>query len=259
MKYIDSHCHIGSMLKKQKISSFAELKTRDYPPEFEACITVSCDPWSIEDSLKQMEDESVYGAFGIHPHEAKYYDDALEQKLKEALKHEKALAWGEIGLDYHYNHSEPDTQKQVFIRQCQAAVNTGLPIVIHSRKAETDTLKIITSHIPTNWKVHLHCYTSSTEMALTLLAQYPKLYIGFTGAITFNNAQAIQETVKEIPLARLLLETDSPYMAPVPYRGKPCHSGHIPYIAAKIAELKQIPLEKVHKQIRDNTREMYGI
>ncbi|MBF0431778.1 MAG: TatD family hydrolase [Fibrobacteria bacterium] len=259
MKYIDSHCHIDSILKKCKITTFNNLKLQHYSEQFEACITVSCDPWSIENTLRQLENPEIYGAFGIHPHEAKYYDDNLEKKIIDTMNHVKTLAWGEIGLDFHYNLTEQDIQKDVFKRQILAAIKVNKPIIIHSRKAETDTLDIVNHYIPENWKVHLHCYTSSTEMALQLLEKFPNLYIGFTGAITFNNTAEIQETVNKIPLDRLLLETDGPYMAPVPYRGKPCHSGYIPLIAEKISEIKAIPLDQVYDQIRVNTRAMYGI
>jgi len=179
------------------------------------------------------------------------------------MNHPKCVAWGEIGLDYHIfpNHSYApfDLQKKIFTSQMQHALRLRKPIVIHTREAEEDTLYMMKEYIPKDWPVHVHCFTDSKEFAIRLLQEYSHLYIGFTGVITFKTSQSLRDAVSAVPLNRLLLETDGPFMAPEPHRGKTCHPGHVPLIADKIASLHQISVENVYEQIRKNTEDMYGI
>lgn len=259
MPYIDTHCHLDGILPKLGAADFAAFKARFLPPEFAGCITISCDPASIDPVLALLAAPEVYGAFGIHPHDAKAYDDALETRLRAAMTHPKAVAWGEIGLDYHYDSSPRETQREVFARQIRQGVSLGKPLIIHTREAEADTLEILEREAPREWRIHVHCFTSSPAMAESLLAKFPNLCLGLTGIVTFKNAQELQSVAKALPLDRLLLETDGPYLAPVPYRGQPAHPGHIPLIAAKIAELKGIGAEAVYGAARENTRRTYGI
>ncbi len=257
--YIDTHCHLDQILARTKIDHFEQLKSQHYPDNFEKCITISCGTESLTPTLELMKNDDVYGAFGIHPHDAKEYNDALEQKLSECMAHPKCLAWGEIGLDYFYKHSEPEIQKEIFTRQIKQAIIHKKPLIIHTREAEEDTLAIMKEHIPTDWKIHVHCFTSSNSMATELISHFSHLYIGFTGVITFNKTEGIAESVRSIPLNRILLETDAPYMTPNPHRGSPCHSGYIPFIAQKISAIKETPLEEVYLQIRKNTQELFGL
>jgi TatD DNase family protein len=256
--YIDTHCHLDLILARSRCS-YTELKLSRYPDHFGGCITVSCDPGGIDPVLALLKEDTVYGAFGIHPHEAKYYDDRLESQLVDVMEYPKVVAWGETGLDYHYNYSDPGIQRKVFIRQINQAVERSKPLIIHSREAEADSLRIMQDHLPAHWKIHLHCYTSSLSLAESLMELFPNLFIGFTGAITFKNATALKDVVQSVPLKRILLETDGPYMAPVPYRGQFSHSGHIPLIAEEIARLKQLSLQIVFDQIRKNTLKMFGV
>lgn len=259
MPYIDTHCHLDSILAKLGDEEYDRFKAGRLPPEYAGCITIACDPASISPALALLEIPEVHAAFGIHPHDAKFYDDALEARLQEALGHPKAVAWGEIGLDYHYDFSPRDVQRDVFVRQIRQGVGMGKPLVIHTREAEEDTVGILEREVPRDWRIHVHCFTSSPAMAERLLATFPNLFLGFTGIVTFRNAQELQSVARATPLDRLLLETDGPYLAPVPHRGQPAHPGHIPLIAAKIAELKGTGLEAVYAAARENTRKMYGI
>ncbi|MDB5049764.1 MAG: hydrolase, TatD family protein [Fibrobacteres bacterium] len=288
MDFIDTHCHMDSILERLELPDFAAFKSRylsanmganlgpegGVPPaeagaspaetgvspvHFGGCITISCDPDSVEPALALMRSEGVYGAFGIHPHDAKAYGPELEAKLRAAMANPKTLAWGEIGLDYHYNMSPPEVQREVFARQIRMAVESGKPLIIHTREAEADTLEIMEREAPKDWKIHVHCFTSSQDMAERLLAGFPGLCLGFTGIVTFKNAQELQQVAKTTPMDRLLLETDGPYLAPIPYRGKPAHPGHIPFIAQKLAEIKGVPVEEVYAAARENTRRIYGI
>lgn len=259
MTYIDTHCHLDSILEKLGVPDYAAFKARFLPPEYAGCITISCDPDSIGPTTDLLAIPEVFGAFGIHPHDAKAYDPGLEARLKTAMRHTKAVAWGEIGLDYHYDFSPRDIQRNAFARQIRQGVESGKPLIIHTREAEDDTLAILEAEAPADWRIHVHCFTSSPAMAERLLGHFPNLCLGLTGILTFKNAVDLQAVAKATPLSRLLLETDGPYLAPVPHRGQPAHPGHIPLIAAKIAELKGATLEEVYGAARENTRKVYGI
>lgn len=259
MPFIDTHCHLDSILAKLGTASFSDFKDRFLPPDFEGCITISCDPDSIEAALALMEIPEVHGAFGIHPHDAKAYGPELEARLEAAQARPKAVAWGEIGLDYHYDFSPREIQREAFARQIARGVALGKPLIIHTREAEADTLEIMERDIPKEWRIHVHCFTSSPGMAERLLSHFPNLCLGLTGIVTFKNAQELQAVAKATPLDRLLLETDGPYLAPIPHRGQPAHPGHIPLIAAKIAELKGVSVDAVYAAARENTKKVYGI
>ena len=135
----------------------------------------------------------------------------------------------------------------------------NLPLVLHIREADEEALEIVRTYVPKNHIIHLHCYTSTPPFATALVAEYPNAYVGFTGAVTFKNAKQIRETVEKLPLERLLLETDAPFMAPIPFRGRTCHSGMIPYTAQKLAEVKGITVDEIYTITRENTRRCYGI
>jgi TatD DNase family protein len=267
MEYIDTHCHMDMILAKLGLADFQAFRAACLPEVlpvalpivFGGCITISCDPSSVPATLALMSNPGVYGAFGIHPHDAKAYSPGLEEILRKAMDNPKTVAWGEIGLDYHYNMSPPELQREVFVRQIRMGVECGKPLIIHTREAEADTLEILRSEAPRDWRIHVHCFTSSLDLAGKLLDAFPNLRLGFTGIVTFKNALDLQEVVKATPMDRFLLETDGPYLAPVPHRGKPAHPGHIPLIAQKIAELKGVTVEAVYAAARDNTREVYGI
>jgi TatD DNase family protein len=152
-----------------------------------------------------------------------------------------------------------ETQAKTFIAQMALASELGAPIVVHTREAEEDTLRLMREHLPRDHRIHVHCFTSSAWLARELLAHFPNLCLGFTGVVTFKNAPEVREVVAETPLDRILLETDGPYMAPAPRRGEVAHPGHVPYIAAKIAEIKGVSIEEVFVAAREATRRVYGI
>lgn len=264
-QFVDTHIHIDYILQKVNktvpdLDSFIEENfAKMSEGRWEKSIHICCDQLSIEPSMMIIEHPSIYGALGIHPHNAKTYTDELDKQLIELHSNEKIIAWGEMGLDYHYTFSEPDVQKAVFERQIKNALQLKKPLVIHTREAEDDTYDIMTRVIPKDWPIHVHCFTSSLAFSQRLLAHFSNLYIGFTGVITFNNAADIREVVKSVPLERILLETDGPYLAPIPFRGKVATSGMIPKIAEKIAMIKEVDVEKVYEVARMNTKAVYGI
>jgi TatD DNase family protein len=259
LRYIDTHCHLDQILEKTGATDFADLRARFFTPGFEACLTIACDPEAIEPTLGLLSNEGVYGSFGIHPHDASKYTPEVEAAIGRALAHPKCKAYGEIGLDYHYDFSPRDAQRDIFAHQIRIGVAAKKPLVIHTREAEDDTLAMMRDLIPENWPVHVHCFTSSQTLAEALLADFSNLHIGFTGIITFKNADDLRETARTVPLDRMLVETDGPYLAPAPDRGKPAHPGHIPLILEKLAAVRGEPVETIAAATLANAKRLYGI
>ena len=195
--------------------------------------------------------ERVFATVGMHPHEAKTYDAVFAQKMAELAPHPKVVAVGEIGLDYYYDLSERSVQRDVFAAQLEIADKLGLPVNLHIRDAYGDAADILTAQNKyLNHGVLWHCYSGSAEFARQMAKKGH--YFAFGGAITFKNAKK-EDVLAEIPLAQILSETDSPYMAPVPYRGTVNTPYNIPFIIAKMAEIYKIPQEKLEERIRENT------
>lgn len=196
----------------------------------------------------------VYGAIGVHPDEVGQLDEEKFERMRELLKEEKILAVGEIGLDYYWDKENRELQKMWFIRQLKLAKEMELPVVIHSREAAADTLEIMKAHARGMQGV-IHCFSYSLEMA----REYTDMgfYLGIGGVVTFKNAKKLREIVKEIPLEFLVLETDSPYLSPVPYRGKRNSSDNLVYVAREIADIKGISYEEVTEQTEKNARQLY--
>lgn len=198
----------------------------------------------------------MYAAVGVHPDEVGALNEEKMAKMEALLSEEKVVAVGEIGLDYYWDHESHDIQKQWFIRQLELARKHHLPVLIHSREAAADTMEIMKEHAKDLSGV-IHCYSYSKEMA----KEYVKMgfYIGVGGVVTFKNARKLKETVEEIPLTSIVLETDCPYLAPEPFRGKRNQSAYIRYVAEEIARIKQVSCEEVIAQTEKNARAMYGI
>lgn len=201
----------------------------------------------------------VYGAVGVHPSEVKDMTDKdIEALYQMAVNNKKIKAIGEIGLDYYYEDNPPkDIQAYWFQKQIALAEELSLPVVIHSRDAANDTMNIIKEMKTEKIGGVIHCYSYSTEQA----KEYVKMgfYIGIGGVVTFQNSKKLKEVVKEIPLERLVLETDAPYLTPVPYRGKRNSALYIPYIAEEIARIKDVPVESVYDVTFENAAKLYRI
>ncbi|CAE6450757.1 unnamed protein product [Rhizoctonia solani] len=213
---------------------------------------------------------------GVHPHEAKNYTDEVEAQLLEAMKHERNVGWGEIGLDYHYDNSPREIQRDVLIKQLKHAIGLGKPLTIHTREADEDIWDILSTHVPKEWKIHIHCFTDSVDLAKKLLDHFPNLYIGITGVITYatnaNTAAVVRMLAKSPPVdpsrspLRIVLETDAPYMVPSNLtkhqqqtfglksnaRMPLCHAGMIPWTAEFIAkEVNQAVVDQVVKEVEE--------
>ena len=198
----------------------------------------------------------VYAALGLHPDEVGDLNEERFEILKAECQKEKVVAVGEIGLDYYWDNESHDIQKKWFIRQLELARNLNLPVIIHSRDAAEDTLKIMKEHAK-GMRGVIHCFSYSKEM----VEEYVKLgfHIGVGGVVTFKNGKKLKEVVEAIPLERILLETDSPYLAPEPHRGKRNSSLYLPHIAQMIADLKGLSYEEVVAQTERNSRELFHI
>lgn len=221
-------------------------------------INVSSDLASIKRTLSLAEKYPyIYGAVGVHPSDSGELTEETFLELTKACQHEKVVAVGEIGLDYYWQEPEKKIQKKWFERQLLLAQEVSLPVIIHSREAAKDTLDMMRAlHAEKSGGV-IHCFSYSKEMA----AEFLKLdyYFGIGGVVTFQNAKKLREAVAYIPIDKLLLETDSPYLAPVPNRGKRNNSGNIPYIAQEIAQIKGVSYEEIIAATRQNSERLFGV
>ncbi|HAX53056.1 TatD family hydrolase [Muricomes intestini] len=218
-------------------------------------VNVSSDVASWEGVRKLVKKYSfIYGAAGIHPDDVGELSEENFARLKNILQEQKIVAVGEIGLDYYWEKESHDEQKNWFIRQLRLAGELGMPVIIHSRDAAADTLDIMKKYGKGLGGV-IHCFSYSVELA----REYVKMgfYIGVGGVVTFKNARKLKEVVEDIPLDFLVLETDSPYLAPEPNRGKRNSSLNLTYVAERIAELKGVSYEEVEAQTERNARKLY--
>ena len=219
-------------------------------------VNVTAEYDSIDETYELSQKyDFVYGTVGVHPSEVEELDDKKLAKMYEKAKRDKIVAIGEIGLDYYWPEPDHEIQKKWFLAQLKMAKELDLPVIIHSRDAAADTLDILKSDAATGLRGVILCYSYSKEMAV----EFEKLgyYFGIGGVITFQNAKKLVEVVEYLPLEKIVLETDSPYLSPVPNRGKRNSSLNIPYIAEKIAEIKKIPYDTVVEVTEKNARRLY--
>lgn len=199
----------------------------------------------------------IYGAVGVHPHDSENWDKSWINELKELAAHNKIKAIGEIGLDYYYDFSPVEKQKEAFRDQIELAIELNLPIVVHTRESDDDIYEIIKSYKDRNLKAQFHCFSGDKEKAKRLLDLGH--YISFTGNITFKKADELREVVKYIPLNKLMIETDSPFLTPVPHRGKRNEPAYVKLVGEQIAEIHNISLEDVGRVTSYNAFKFFGI
>lgn len=216
-------------------------------------VTCGCDKISSKKALQMAEqNDFVYAAVGIHP--GNIDSGTTVEQIKELARHPKCVAIGEIGLDYYWVNDNKPQQIEIFEQQIILAKELDLPILVHDRDAHGDTLDILKKHKP---KGVVHCYSGSVEMAEEIIKL--GMYIGVGGVITFKNAKKLPDVVKIIPDNLLLVETDCPYLAPEPYRGKLCHSGLIKYTAQKIAEIRNTTTEQILNLTAKNAKKLFNL
>jgi TatD DNase family protein len=254
--FIDTHAHLT--FPEYKVD-LPEVINRAKQSKIEAIINIALDEEAIKHSFRLAEDFSgyLYNAIGLHPHDASQWKEETYQKLLNCAINGKAVAIGEMGLDYHYKLSPIETQKEVFRKLLQLAQELNLPAIIHSREASRDTMLIIHEKNRGNLKGVLHCFSGDMDLAREALAQ--GLLISFTGNITFPKADKIRNAVKEIPLEKIMVETDCPFLAPQAFRGKRNEPAYVVQVAEKIAEIKGITLEEVALQTTQNARNLFKI
>ncbi|HHV46238.1 MAG TPA: TatD family hydrolase [Tissierellia bacterium] len=252
---IDSHAHLDDeRFDKDRDSIIKSLRESG----IELVINPGADVGSSIKAVALSEKyDNIYAAVGVHPHDAKDMDENTIELLRSFSKREKVVAIGEIGLDYYYDNSPRDIQKKWFREQLRLAKEVGLPVIIHSRDAAGDTFDIIKEAQDGTLRGVLHCYSGSVEMAM----EYVKLgfYISLAGPVTFKNARVSKEVAKAVPIDRLLIETDSPYLAPEPYRGRRNEPIYVRYVAGAIAEIRDMTFEELAKKTAENTKRLFGI
>ncbi len=252
---IDSHVHLDD----ERYDGDRDILIKSLKDNgIELAINIGAD---LETSINSVElankYEDIYAVIGVHPHSASEVTDQVIEKLRELSKNPKVLAIGEIGLDYYYDNSPRDLQRKWFKEQLKLAKELDLPVVIHSRDATQETFDMIKEAQDGSLRGVMHCYSSSWEMA----EEYLKLgfYISLGGPVTFKNAKTPKEVAEKIPLDRLLVETDGPYLTPVPYRGKRNEPMFVKYVAEEIAKIKGLSLEEVIEATNKNTKELFGL
>ena len=202
--------------------------------------------------------ESVYTAIGTHPHDARLYDDAAEQKIKNLINNNHVIAWGEIGLDFHYDNSPRDAQLEVFKRQLRAARESDLPVVIHTREAEAETIGILKSEYEgASRRGVFHCFSGSMDLAQRAIEI--GFMISFSGIVTFKKADDLREVAKHVPLDRLLIETDCPYLTPIPYRGKRNEPAYVVEVARCLATLHGVEVEEMARITSENFKRFFDL
>lgn len=248
----DTHAHYDdSRFDGDRDELISSLKDKG----ISGIINCGCD---LSSSLKTVElskkHDFIYAAVGVHPHEAEELTDGDEKEIKKLYSYKKVVAVGEIGLDYHYDFSPRERQLEVFEKQLIWANELSLPVIVHDREAHEDTFNLLKKYRP---KGVVHCFSGSKEMAREIIKL--GMYIGLGGAVTFKNAVKPLEVAKEVPVERLLLETDAPYMTPVPYRGKRCDSSFIAFTAEKIAEVKALDTQEFINLCNENAKKLFNI
>ena len=253
---IDSHCHL------------------DYPPLYENLdkvidraknegikhlLTISTTLNSFE-KIKTIVSKysNVYGTLGIHPHETKDFSNFKKDELiKIKNNNKKIIGIGETGLDYYYKNSNPSLQKKLFVEHIKSAIDLNIPVIVHSRSAEKDTFDILNQYSKEGLKILMHCFTGSQDFSKKLIDI--GAYISLSGIITFKNSIELQKTASTLPINKILIETDSPFLAPTPNRGKSNEPSFMKYNAEKLAEIKKISFEDIKKNTTENFNRLFSL
>lgn len=249
---IDTHAHIDML--EAPIELTLQLM-KDYGVK--KAVIPSVEVSSMEKVIAAAEaDENIYAMIGIYPSEAKTYTQEVEDRMIELAKNHKVKAVGEIGLDYYWDKSFVDLQKEVYVKQILLANKLNLPIVIHDREAHKDAYDLLLEYNQSS-KALFHCFSGSVEFMRECVRK--GWYIALGGVVTFKNAVKMKDVAREIPLDKLVLETDSPYLTPVPFRGKPNTPAYVRYVAEEIANLRQMPLNELIDITTNNAERFFEI
>jgi len=252
---IDSHCHLDH---DPLLKNLTEVITRSKEIGITKLLTICTTLESFENIKAIIEkDEMIYGTYGIHPHEAKNNQVDKKTIIRSVNENAKIIGIGETGLDFFYNYSDRERQISSFIEHIEASIELNKPIIIHSRDAEKETFEILSSYKNRNLKILMHCFTGSLEFSKKL--QTLDAFFSASGIITFKNSIDLQNTFKTIPLEKLLIETDSPFLAPIPMRGKKNEPSFIKYTLEKLSTLKETTIDKMSIITTDNFNKLFNL
>ena len=238
---IDSHCHLDHEPLKSDLSNIIK---RSKDMGIEKLLTISTSVESFQ-KIKNIinEDEIIFGTIGIHPHETDNNEISIDYIVKNFEENPKIIGIGETGLDFYYNNSDKEKQIKSFKKHIEASIKTNSPLIVHSRNAEDETFEILNKYQGEKLKILMHCFTGSKNFAEKLLKL--DAFFSASGIITFKNSIDLQETFKILPLEKILIETDSPYLAPVPNRGKKNEPSFLSYTAQKLADIKDLSKQEI--------------
>lgn len=249
----ETHCHLDYL----KRFPLEDLLDKCKQSNVQKILTIGVSP-DHQDEIISIADQfdHIYCSQGVHPHKAAEFTSEVEKKLKENINHPKVLALGEIGLDYHYNYAPREVQIATFEKQLEIAIENQRPTIIHTREADEDTLAILKNAQGKISSLVLHSYTSGLELAQYAVSQ--GYFIGFNGILTFKNAQNVRDTLKEIPIENIVIETDAPFLSPTPHRGIENGPHLLPFIVQRIAEEKEIELDQLMPQLWKNSHQLFN-
>ena len=251
---IDSHCHLDH---EPLFSNINDVIKRSKEIGLKKILTISTNLESFENIKKIIDiDEMIYGTIGLHPHETSNNTMNTDYIVEHARKYEKIIGVGETGLDFYYENSKKNDQIESFIKHIEASIDLKYPLIVHSRSAENETFDILNSYKNTDIKILMHCFTGSKEFAKKLMSL--NAYFSASGIITFKNSLELQETFKFISNDRILIETDSPFLAPIPMRGKKNEPSYIKYTLEKLSELKSINFDDLDAITTNNFEKLFS-
>ena len=250
---IDSHCHLDH---EQINSDLSNVIKRSKDVGIEKLLTISTSFESFK-KIKNIitEDEIIFGTIGIHPHETDNNEISVDEIVKNFGESPKIIGIGETGLDFYYDNSDKEKQIKSFKKHIEASIKTNSPLIIHSRNAEDETFEILNQYHDKKLKILMHCFTGSKNFAERLLKL--NAFFSASGIITFKNSLDLQETFKSLPLDKILIETDSPYLAPVPNRGKKNEPSFLSYTAQKLADIKDLTKQEITKITTNNFNKLF--
>ncbi len=253
--FIDTHTHLDDARYNDDRET---VIARAQEAGVETFLTIGCD-LATSHAAVQLTDQYpfVYASIGVHPHEVRHIGDSWYDEFRQLARNKKVVAYGEIGLDYHYNHSSPKEQRERFREQIQLARELKLPVIIHTREAQGDTITILREEKASEIGGVFHCFSGDAWLAKDALDL--GFYLSFSGILTFQNAVMLRDIAKNTPLDHVLIETDCPYLTPVPYRGKRNEPAYVSQVAQQLASIHTLPLDEVAERTSQNARRLFRI
>ena len=253
---IDTHTHLDDARYNDDRDA---MISRAREAGVEAFVTIGCDLATSRAAVAlATQHQFVYASIGVHPHEVKHISEGWYDEFRRLVKNKKVVAYGEIGLDYHYNHSSPKEQRERFREQIQLARELNLPIIIHTREAQDDTMTILKEEKASEIGGVFHCFSGDAWLAKDALDL--GFYLSFSGILTFQNATMLRDIAKHTPLDRVLIETDCPYLTPVPHRGKRNEPAYVAHVAQQLAAIHpELSLEQIERRTTENAKRLFRI